>query len=171
MADASDSSPSLEQQVEILKQQLEQTRRSAALGELLSTTTHEFNNILTTVINYSKMGMRHRDDATRDKAFDKIHTASLRAARITRSILGMARNRGDQLEATDLAEIIDDALVLLEREMRKYRISVEREFQPVPSAMANGNQIQQVLINLLVTHSPNRAKDRCGAGLGGRPYW
>jgi signal transduction histidine kinase len=151
MADASDAAPSLEEQVAILKQQLEHERRFAALGELLSTTTHEFNNILTTVINYSKMGMRHRDDPTRDKAFEKIHSASLRAARITRSILGMARNRGNQLESTDLAEIVDDALVLLEREMRKYRVAVELEIDPsTPTAMANGNQIQRVLLNRLI---------------------
>ena len=47
-------------------------------------------------------------------------------------------------------KIIDDALLLLEREMVKYRVSIERQFQPVPPAMANANQIQQVMINLLV---------------------
>ena len=58
-------------------------QRMTALGELVSTTTHEFNNVLMTIINYAKMGVRHQDQATRDKAFDKINTAGMRAAKIT----------------------------------------------------------------------------------------
>ena len=46
--------------------------RLTALGELVSTTTHEFNNVLMSVINYAKMGLRHKDEETRDKALTKI---------------------------------------------------------------------------------------------------
>lgn len=142
--------PSLEEQVAILKQQLAQARKLTALGELASTTTHEFNNVLTTIINYAKLGMRHKDAATRDKAFDKILLASKRAAKITNGILGFARNRSSEREPTDLAKLVDDTLVLLEREMNKYRITVDRQLAQVPPALASGNQIQQILINLLV---------------------
>ncbi len=142
--------PSLEEQVAILKQQLQQAQKLTSLGDLVSTTTHEFNNVLTTIINYAKMGQRHRDDATRDKAFDKIMTAAQRAAKITNGILGFARNRPQGFEPTDLVKLIDDSLLLLEREMQKYRVTIERQFQAVPQAMVNSNQIQQVLMNLLV---------------------
>jgi signal transduction histidine kinase len=140
----------LEQQVAILKQQLIHAQRLTALGELVSTTTHEFNNVLMTIMNYAKMGMRHKDDATRDKAFDRILSASQRAAKITQCVLGVARNRGNSLEPTDLAQLVRDSLVLLEREMNKYRISVETYLDPVPEVPANANQIQQVLLNLLI---------------------
>jgi signal transduction histidine kinase len=103
-----------------------------------------------TIINYAKMGIRARDEATRDKALERILTASEKAARITNSILGVARNRSNGFEPTDLATLIDDALVLLEREMNKYRISVERQISPCPPAMVNANQIQQILLNLLI---------------------
>jgi signal transduction histidine kinase len=142
--------PSLEQQVEILTQQLQHAQKLTSLGELASTTTHEFNNVLMTIINYAKMGLRTRDDATRDKALEKILAASEKAARITNSILGVARNRTDNFEPTDLAQLIDDALVLLEREMSKYRITVERQIHPTPEAMVNANQIQQILLNLMI---------------------
>ena len=49
----------LQQQIDTLKQQLCQAQRLTALGELVSTTTHEFNNVLMTILNYAKMGMRH----------------------------------------------------------------------------------------------------------------
>jgi signal transduction histidine kinase len=140
----------LEQQVRMLTEQLQQAQKMTSLGELVSTTTHEFNNVLMTIINYAKMGLRYKDTATRDKALDKILTASNKAARITNSILGMARNRSNGFEPTDMAKMIDDALVLLEREMNKYRISVERQLGEVPEAQVNTNQIQQVLLNLLI---------------------
>ena len=145
---ANDMSP--EQQIDILKQQLAQAQKMTALGELVSTTTHEFNNILMTIINYAKLGLRHRDNATREKAFDKILSAGNRAAKITNSVLGIARNRSSSMEPTDLIKLIEDTMILLEREMNKYRIRVEKKFLPVPEAVVNGNQIQQVVLNLLI---------------------
>ena len=140
----------LEEEIAALKQRLYQAQKLTALGDLVSTTTHEFNNVLTTIINYARMGQRHRDDATRDKAFEKILIASQRAAKLTTGILGFARNRPPGFEPTDLVRLADDSLLLLEREMTKYRITLEKQYQPVPLAMANANQIQQVLMNLLV---------------------
>lgn len=140
----------LTQKVELLKRQLAEAQKLTALGELVGTTTHEFNNVLMTIINYAKMGIRHKDEATRDKALGKILAAGQRAAKITNSVLGMARNRSDTMEPTDLPQIIDESLILLEREMNKYRISIEKYFEPVPEVLANGNQIQQVLMNLLI---------------------
>jgi signal transduction histidine kinase len=142
--------PTLEQQVALLREQLAQAQKLTALGELVSTTTHEFNNVLMTIINYAKMGMRHKDAPTRDKAFDKILAAGHRAAQITNGILGFARNRSASLEPTDLRKVVEDSLLLLEREMSKYRVRVEKHFDDVPQAIANGNQIQQVLLNLLI---------------------
>jgi signal transduction histidine kinase len=142
--------PSLREQNEMLRQQLMHAQKLTALGELVSTTTHEFNNVLMTVINYAKLGLRHKDTASRDKAFEKILAAGNRAAKITNSVLGMARNRASGQEALDLTRLVEDTLVLLEREMNKYRIRIEKQFQAIPEAYVNGNQIQQVLLNLLI---------------------
>jgi len=144
-----DDSIPLERQVEFLEDQLRRAQRFAALGELASTTTHEFNNVLTTIINYAKLGLRHKDDATRNKAFTKIYEASQRAEKITNGVLGLARNRGTDRAPTDLAKLVEESLVLLEREMRKYRVQVELAIEPAPPALVCGNQIQQVLLNLL----------------------
>ena len=141
---------SLQQQVDILKRQLAQAQTLTALGELLGTTTHEFNNVLMTIINYAKMGMRHKDTATRDKCLEKIFAAGNRAAKITNTVLGMARNRSSGQEPTDLKRLVEDTMMLLEREMNKYRIAVDKNLQPIPEAFVNGNQIQQVLLNLLI---------------------
>lgn len=135
---------------EQLKKQLTNMQRMTALGELVSTTTHEFNNVLMTIINYARMGMRYQDQPTRDKAFDKIHTAGQRAAKITKSVLGMAKNRSESFAPTNLKELIQDSMVLLEREMQSHRVVVEYDFQEeIPPVPVVGNQIQQVLMNLL----------------------
>jgi signal transduction histidine kinase len=144
-----DEPASLERKLELLEAELRQARRMAALGDLVSTTTHEFNNILTTIINYAKLGLRHKDEASRDKALTKILAAAGRAEKITNGVLGMARNRGHERIPTDLAKLIDSSLVLLEREMQKYRIQIVTQFEPAPLALACGNEIQQVLLNLL----------------------
>ncbi len=147
------SQPESDQQVYVqyLKSELRKMQAMAALGELTSTATHEFNNVLMTIINYAKLGVRNRDDASRDKALEKILLASERAAKITNTILAQARNRSDSHEPTDLAQIIEGSLILLEREMRKYRIAVETELAAnTPAAMVSGNQIQRVLLNLLI---------------------
>src|SRR6476469_7404133 len=144
-----DDSGLLERQVEMLTAELRQARRMAALGELVSTTTHEFNNILMTVINYAKLGLRHKDEATRDKALTKILEAAGRAEKITNGVLGLARNRGHERAPTDLAKLIESSLVLLEREMQKYRIQIVTQFEPAPQAFVSGNEIQPVLLNLL----------------------
>ena len=140
----------LEQQNAQLRQQLLQAQKMTALGELASTTTHEFNNVLTTIINYAKLGLRHRDDATREKSFGKILSAGERAARITNSVLGMARNRKNEFTSTSLKELVHESLILLDREMSKYRVSVDLQLDDAPNVHANANQIQQVLMNLLI---------------------
>ena len=142
--------PSAEEQIAALQQQLLKMQKLAALGELVSTTTHEFNNVLMTILNYARMGQRHKDEATRDKALEKILTATQRATKITSTILAVARNRSDGFEPTDLKPIVADSLLLLERELSKYRISVETHLADVPLVSAMGNQIQQVLLNLLI---------------------
>jgi len=133
-----------------LRRQVLEARKLATLGELLGTTTHEFNNALTTILNYARMGLRHRDQPTRDKALERILSAGTRAARITSSVLSMSRQRSARLEPVDLLALIEDVLVLVEREMMKYRVQVERELTAVPKVSANPGQIQQVLLNLLV---------------------
>ena len=138
-----------QQEIELLKRQLMQAQRMAALGELVGTTTHEFNNVLMTIINYAKLGLRHKDEPTRDKALDKILAAAQRAEKITNSVLGMARNRKEEFAPTKLSDLINESLVLLEREMLKYRVAVRCEFAEVPPVRAIGNQIQQVLLNMM----------------------
>lgn len=139
----------LHREIEQLRLELREAQQMTALGHLVSTTTHEFNNVLTTILNYAKLGLRHTDDATRTKALEKILGAGQRAEKLTASVLGLARNRSVEAAPTDLAELCESTLVLLERELQQYRVGIDRRFEATGKAMVVGNQIQQVLLNLL----------------------
>ena len=49
-------------EAESLRQQLLQAQRLSTMGTLASSVAHEFNNILTTIINYAKLGLRPQTD-------------------------------------------------------------------------------------------------------------
>ncbi|MEM6981161.1 MAG: ATP-binding protein [Planctomycetota bacterium] len=132
-----------------MRLQIKRMQAMATLGELTGTATHEFNNVLMTVMNYAKLGLRNKDDASRDNAFQKILDASVRASQITNTILAQARNRKDTREPIELETLIRDTLVLMNREMQKYRIHVDTFLSSVPPVIASGNAIQRILLNLI----------------------
>jgi signal transduction histidine kinase len=140
----------LEGVVAELHNQLLQAQKLSSIGTLASSITHEFNNILTTVINYAKMGVRHKDDAVRDKAFDKILNAGQRASKITTGLLSYARARGDRRDVHSLSQLVQDVLVLVEKDLQKHRISLQVDLPPDAFASVNASQIQQVLLNLII---------------------
>src|SRR3954454_18766093 len=74
-----------------LRQQLLQAQRLSSVGELASSIAHEFNNILTTIINSAKLGMRNPDLGEKQQAFDRIVKAGQRAANIASGMLWFAR--------------------------------------------------------------------------------
>src|SRR5262245_41385022 len=64
-----------------LRQQLLQAQRLSSVGALASSVAHEFNNILTTIINYAKIGLRaNGNEAARTEALEKILKGGQRAA-------------------------------------------------------------------------------------------
>src|SRR5438270_4435702 len=87
-----------------LRQQLLQAQRLSSVGALASSVAHEFNNILTTIINYAKLGLRPTaDEAARTQALERILKGGQRAAGIVSSMLGYARNHGIERVPPDVA--------------------------------------------------------------------
>lgn len=132
-----------------LRAELMQAQKLTSVGVLASSITHEFNNILTTVINYAKMGLRHKEPATRDKAFDRILSAGQRAAKITTGMLSYARGKG-QRDLFRLRQLVEDVLVLVEKDLQVHRIRLETSYDDDAWAEVNAGQIQQVLVNLII---------------------
>ncbi len=140
----------LEAQVADLKRRLIDSQKQSSVGALAASITHEFNNILMTVLNYAKMGLRHKDEPTRDKAFDRILAAGQRASKITTGMLGYARARSDARDAIEVATLVKDVLVLVEKDLQMHRVRLDTNFFGDPWVSVNSGQIQQVLINLII---------------------
>ncbi|QDT54427.1 Wide host range VirA protein [Caulifigura coniformis] len=140
----------LRAQLDDLQQRLVQAQKLGAVGSLASSITHEFNNILTTIINYARMGVRHKQATIRDKAFDRILSSGQRAAKITTGLLSYVRNRSDRKDILSLKQLVQDILLLVEKDLQVHRIRVETRFVGEPFASVSAGQLQQVLLNLIV---------------------
>src|SRR5712692_9257553 len=96
-----------------LRQQLLQAQKLSSVGALASSVAHEFNNILTTIINYARLALRNpADEAGRSQALERILKGGQRAAILINSMLGFARNSSTQPLPTDLVALIEDVLIL-----------------------------------------------------------
>ena len=137
-------------ETDALRQQLLQAQRLSGVGELASSVAHEFNNILTTIINYAKMGSRAQTTAAQAQAFEKILRGGQRAAGIVSGMLGYARNNSTTRERTDLVEIVEEVLVLTEKDLSKHRVQVEKRFEGRPTAVVVPGQIEQIVLNLVI---------------------
>jgi signal transduction histidine kinase len=133
-----------------LRQQLLQAQRLSTVGALTSSVAHEFNNILTTIINYAKLGMRGNCEGPQKQAFEKILKGGQRAATIVNSMLGFARNQSLLREATDIVQLVEEVLLLTDKDLSKHRIHVEKKYHNRPLAPVVPGQIEQILVNMVI---------------------
>jgi signal transduction histidine kinase len=134
-----------------LRAQLLQAQRLSSVGALASSVAHEFNNILTTIINYAKLALRPRAaESDRVQSLEKILKSSQRAALIINSMLGFARNNATLRQPTDLVALVEELLLLVDKDMSKHQIQVEKRYQGRPQAPVIPAQIEQVILNLIL---------------------
>jgi signal transduction histidine kinase len=140
-----------QQETEHLREQLLRAQRLSSVGTLASSVAHEFNNILTTIINYARLGLRPNcDEAGRLQALEKILKGSQRAATIINSMLGFARNHTTQRAMTDLVELVEEVLVLTDKDLSKHLVQVEKKYHSRPKVPVVRGQIEQILLNLVI---------------------
>ncbi|MBN9517885.1 ATP-binding protein [bacterium] len=137
-------------ETEALRQQLLQAQRLSSVGELASSIAHEFNNILTTITNSAKLGMRNADPTEKQLAFERIAKAGQRAAAIASGMLGYARKSGTHRQRCDLARLVEEVLVLTEKDLGKNRVQVEARYSDRPVVWAVPGQVEQILVNLVI---------------------
>jgi signal transduction histidine kinase len=137
-------------ETETLRQQLLQAQRLSSVGELASSIAHEFNNILTTIINSAKLGLRNADPAEKQQAFERVVKAGQRAAVIAGGMLGFARKSATHRHNCDVAALVDEVLVLTGKDLMKHRVQVETRFLTRPRAWVVPGQIEQILVNLVI---------------------
>src|ERR1700754_2622612 len=97
-------------ETEALRQQLLQAQRLSSVGELASSIAHEFNNILTTIINSAKLGSRNPNADEKQKAFERGVKAGQRAAAIAGGMLRFAKKSATHRTKCDVARLVEEVL-------------------------------------------------------------
>jgi signal transduction histidine kinase len=133
-----------------LRQQLLHAHRLSSVGELASSMAHEFNNVIATIINYAKIGMKGQTPVAQAQAFEKILRGGQRASAVVNSMLGFARNNSTGRENTDVVHLVEEVLLLTEKDLSKHRVQLEKKWSSRPWAVVVPGQIEQILVNLVI---------------------
>jgi two-component system NtrC family sensor kinase len=131
--------------------QMLQAEKMAALGQTISGVAHELNNPLATILSWAeRLAERNVDDKTR-QGLEVILGEAERAARIVRNLLTFARKRQTTRAMVDLNLVVRETLVLRAYEQKVSNIQVvEALATGLPEVFADGHQIKQVLLNLII---------------------
>jgi len=133
-----------------LRQQLVQSEKMIAVGQLVAGVAHEINNPLTGVMGYAQLLLaRNVDDQTREDA-QGIYRDAERATRIVRHLLSFARKHQPERNLIDINAVLRETIELKAYELRVNNVSVESDLDVgLPMTIADPHQLQQVFLNLI----------------------
>jgi signal transduction histidine kinase len=134
-----------------LEQQLRQSEKLSALGQMISGIAHELNNPLAVIKGYLDLILSHHPlhEHTRSD-LQKVAHESSRATKLVRNFLSFAREQPTHRAAVDINQLVERVVELRRFDLRATAVEIRLELTPdLPPALADAEQIQQVLINLI----------------------
>jgi len=137
---------------EYTRQQIMKSERLATLGQLAAGVAHEINNPLGAVLMYTHLSLEEMqaEDPCR-KNIEKAVAEATRCKDIVRGLLDFARQTEPKVELSDVNEILERTLALVENQALFQNLNITRVFSPsLPKAMMDGSQIQQVFTNIIL---------------------
>jgi PAS domain S-box-containing protein len=132
-----------------LEDQLRQSQKMEATGQLAGGIAHDFNNILSAIIGYGHVTlMKMAKDEPLRPNIEHILEAADRAAYLTKGLLAFSRKQGSNKKRADLNLLISKAEKFLGRVMREdIVLKTDRHEETLP-VLADANQLEQVFMNL-----------------------
>jgi len=139
---------------------LRQSQKMEAIGLLAGGIAHDFNNLLTAIMGYADLLTYSLPPGSSEaQAAATINQAALKAADLTRRLLGFARKGKIQDVPVDLRMVIHEVHNLLERTIPHNIVITEELNAAQASVIGDSTQLQQVLLNLAIN-----ARDAMPAG-------
>ncbi|MBN1217765.1 MAG: GAF domain-containing protein [Anaerolineae bacterium] len=132
--------------------QLVQSAKLAAVGELAAGAAHEINNPLTTIINLTNLLLDTSTPTGKQEwreDLEMIHAEARRTRDIVRNLLNFARADTPKGQLVDFNQLIDEALLLVYTKSVSRKIELQKQLAPLPKIFLDTNQMKQVIVNLL----------------------
>lgn len=150
-----------------LQQQLVQSEKMSAIGQLIAGVAHDLNNPLASVVGFADYLIEETKDVppTLREPLRAIREEAERAAGIVRNLLSFARRHEGQRRSQPVLPVLQATLQLLNNELTAHRVATSLDIDPdLPLVEIDANQIQQVFVNLL----NNATQALATTGEGGR---
>jgi PAS domain S-box-containing protein len=133
------------------EQQMVQSGKLAAIGELAAGVAHEINNPLFAILGLVEFLLKEVEPGT--KPYDRlklIQQTGLEIKDVVRALLDFARERSDEFETVDLRDVVEQTVDLLRRTSLHKEIEIVARYPAEPlEAFASAGQIKQILLNLV----------------------
>ena len=134
-----------------LQQQLIQSERLAAMGQMIAGVAHELNNPLTAILGVTELMRDQTADETSRRHLDLAHRQARRAAHIVQDLLVFSRPATPRNTLLHLSDLLQHTLQLHEHSLRSNQIHVDLVARPdLPTVLGDSNQLTQVFLNLIV---------------------
>jgi signal transduction histidine kinase len=137
----------------------------AAVGQLASSIAHEINNPLTVTLGNAQILQLEMDESDPDyQLAGRIVEAGMRMRRTVQNLLDFSSQEGYQFDWVDLAETVEDALMLTAHPLRQGNIRVVKDIADLPPVHASANSLKLVWMNLLLNAQDAIIRARDGEG-------
>jgi len=134
-----------------LEQQIIQSERLAAMGQMIGGFAHELNNPLTSILGMAELLQEGGVSEAARKQIGILHQQARRAAEIVQNLQYFARPPAPGKSQVNLNELVQRTVQMQAYPLRKSNITVDFLPEPsIPAVVADPNQLMQVFLNLLL---------------------